>query len=99
MMLDLLIGFAGGLVAGIVFFAGLQRTVARLATTRRPLLVATSSFVSRSALVAVILVASSSGRLSRVVAALIGILAVRTVMVARVRRTLQRPAAGEASWT
>lgn len=96
MIADIGIGLAAGLVAGAVFFAGLHWTVSRLATARRPLLLTVASFMVRGAVVAGLLVAVSDGVLARVLAGLAGILAVRTVMVALVRRHLE---VEESSWT
>ncbi|MFP3914076.1 MAG: ATP synthase subunit I [Actinomycetota bacterium] len=95
MVVDILIGAGAGLLAGTVFFAGLGWTVARLPRTRRPLLLSLGSLAARSALLVAVVLVTSQGRLWRVVASLMGILAVRTAMVAWVRR---RPAGG-ASWT
>lgn len=97
MTVDVIVGAAAGIVAGIVFFGGLRWTVARLATSDRPLVVAGTSFLVRSAVVVVLLVAVADGEFARIVAALAGLLAVRFVMVATVRRSLE--ADEEASWT
>lgn len=97
MIADIAIGFCAGLVAGAVFFGGLRWTLSRLPTTRRPLLLTVASFLVRTAVVAGVLVAVSDGVLARILAGLVGILAVRTAMVALVRRDLE--AAEESSWT
>jgi F1F0 ATPase subunit 2 len=96
MIADIGIGLVTGLVAGVIFFGGLRWTLARLATTRHPLLLTVASFVVRGAVVAGLLVVVSQGVLARVLAGLVGILAARTAMVALVRRELE---AEESSWT
>ncbi|MGD2042757.1 MAG: ATP synthase subunit I [Acidimicrobiia bacterium] len=96
MIADIGIGLAVGLIAGVVFFGGLRWTLDRLATARRPLLLTVASFMLRGVAVAGLLVLVSEGVLARVLAGLAGILVVRTVMVARVRREFE---AEESSWT
>lgn len=97
MILDVGIGLGAGLIAGLVFFGGLRWTLSRLESTRHPLLLTVTSFVVRGAVVAGALVALADGRLTRVLAGLVGIMAVRTVMVSLVRRNLDT--AEESSWT
>lgn len=96
MIADIGIGLAAGSVAGLVFFGGLSWTLSRLGTTRHPLLLTVASFVVRSAIVAGLLVIVSDGVLARILAGLAGIIAVRTAMVARVRRDLD--ASEGSSW-
>lgn len=96
-MPDFLIGLILGAVAGVVFFGGLRWTVSRLPTAGRPLLLTSTSFLVRTAVVVALLVTLGDGRLLRLLGALGGILAARTVLVAVVRR---RPGgAEETSWT
>ncbi len=84
-MLDLAIGLAAGIVGGVGFFGGLWWTVRRLPDARRPVLLATASFLLRGLLLASLLVLVAGGEPVRVVAGLVGVLAVRTVMVRRTR--------------
>lgn len=92
MMLDLVIGLAVGVVAGIVFFGGLRWTVSQLATSRHPLPLALGSFLFRVAFVSVMLVVVSDGRLTRMLAELAGIVVTQAVVVAAVRRRFETSA-------
>lgn len=96
MTIDLVLGLASGAVAGLVFFGGLKWTIARLGESPRPVLLAVGSFVVRSLFVAGLVVAISNGSLTRVLAALAGMLAIRTWLVSLTRRDLE---AEEAQWT
>lgn len=93
---DLALGLMVGVVAGGLFFGGLRWTLSRMATAKRVLLLMVSSFLLRSAAVVGLLVVVVDGRLPRVLGALVGILAVRTMLVARARNALDVP--GESSW-
>ncbi len=93
---DLAIGLLAGLVGGAAFFGGLRWTIRRLPSARRPVLLATASFVVRGVLLAGLLVAVSAGSPVRVVAGLGGVLAVRTVMVRDARRETGEEAS---TWT
>ncbi len=95
-MLDLVIGLAAGVVAGIVFFGGLRWTVSHLATSRHPLTLALGSFLFRVAFVSVMVVAVSEGRLTRLLAGLAGVLVTQAVVVTAVRRRLD--ATEESLW-
>lgn len=88
-MVDLAVGLLAGFVAGVLFFGGLRWTVTKLTAVRRPALLAAGSFIARTGVVVAILLASTDGRLLRVLAALGGFLIARTVLVGRVRRDLQ----------
>ena len=97
-MLDLALGTVVGLVCGAVFFGGLRWTLLRVQTARRPAALVFSSLMIRSAVVVGALVGFSGGRLARVLSGLVGLLVVRTAIVAVTRREL---AAMEvtSSWT
>lgn len=95
-MADVAIGLVAGVVAGLIFFGGLRWTVARLADTRRPVLLAVGSFILRGLAVAGLIVAVADGSLLRVLGALAGILGVRTLLVSITRRELEGE---EAQWT
>ncbi len=86
MMLDLAIGLLVGFCCGAVFFGGLRWTVSRLETARRPALLLIASLLVRLAAVTGAIVLAADARLVRVLAALAGLLIVRTAMVAVARR-------------
>jgi F1F0 ATPase subunit 2 len=96
-MLDALIGLGTGIVAGGVFFGGLRWTVSRLTHTRRPVLLTSTSFLVRSGFVVFTLLLIADGGLVRILAGLVGMLAVRTALVANSRRSLD--SAEASSWT
>lgn len=93
---DLALGLMVGIMAGGVFFGGLRWTLARMVKTKRVLLLMVSSFLLRSAAVVGLLVVAVDGRLARVLGALFGILAIRTILIARARTGLDSPE--ETSW-
>lgn len=93
---DLALGLMVGVVAGGVFFGGLRWTLARMVTAKRVVLLMGSSFLLRSAAVVGLLVVVADGRLTRMLGALVGILVVRTILVARTRARLDVPE--ESSW-
>ncbi len=97
MILDLAIGALVGLGCGVVFFGGLRWTVSKLESVRRPATLMISSLLVRTAAVTGAIVLVSEGSLARVLAALGGLLIVRTAMVAIVRREVS--AMEVASWT
>ena len=86
MLGDVLIGAVTGIIAGGVFFGGLQWTVRRLTVTTRPGLLAAGSFVIRSVVVIVLFLLLTDGRFLRAVTGLGGLILVRTLMVWRVRQ-------------
>lgn len=93
---DLALGLMVGVVAGGVFFGGLRWTLSRMVTAKHVLLLVGSSFLLRSAVVVGLLVVVADGRLAGMLGALVGILAVRTILVARTRADLDVPE--ESSW-
>lgn len=97
MILDLAIGVLVGIGCGVVFFGGLRWTVSKLDSVRRPAAMVISSLLVRTAVVAGAIVLISDGSLARVLAALGGLLVVRTAIVAVVRREVS--AMEVASWT
>lgn len=96
-MSDALIGLGVGITAGVGFFGGLRWTLSRLAEVRRPLLLAAASFVARSSFVVLLFLVITDGGLLRIVGGMAGLLALRTAMVAVVRRRVDP--AEESSWT
>ncbi len=97
MIFDVAIGLVVGLCCGVVFFGGLRWTVSRLDTARRPAFLMISSLLVRMAAVAGGIELAADGSLARVLAALGGLLLVRTAMVAVTRREVD--AMEVASWT
>ena len=81
MTVDIVIGLITGAVLGLFFFGGLFWTVRRLPVSRRPTLLAFSSFLVRGLVVAGGVVLVSDGSLVRILTALVGVMAVRTVLV------------------
>lgn len=96
MTADIVVGLITGALAGLAFFGGLKWTVARLGSSSHPMLLAVGSFVVRSVVIAGLIVVVANGSLTRVLAALIGILVARTVLVSLTRSQLE---AEEATWT
>lgn len=80
----LLIGaFCVGLTAGLLYFGGLWLTVQYLPRTRRPELVSLGSLALRLTLTLVAFYLVMGGRWERLLAALMGFLVMRTVLVRR----------------
>jgi F1F0 ATPase subunit 2 len=75
----------GGAAVGLVYFGGLWVTVRRLPASRTPVVLTLVSFVGRLAIVAVGFWVLTADEPLRIGAALLGLLAVRTVLVRRVR--------------
>lgn len=86
---DIALGLAVGVPVGLVFFGGLRWTLTRLEDARRPMALMLGSLVVRIAILAAALVGLAGGSLTRVLAAVAGLLVVRTVMVFRARRGLE----------
>jgi F1F0 ATPase subunit 2 len=80
----LLAALLGGVLLGAVHFGGLWLTVQRLPTSRRPALLAMGSLAVRMAVIAAGFVLIVSGGLGHVAAAVVGLLAVRTLAVRRI---------------
>lgn len=96
-MTDLLVWLAAALAGGVLavlHLGGLWMTVRRLPTSRHRVLLTVSSFLLRVALVGVgfVLVLGGDRDPARLLAALAGFVAVRTVLVWRVRRGALPPA-------
>jgi len=86
---DLLIGVGAGALAGILFFGGLRWTLGRVVDAPRPEVLAVVSFFVRIVAIAAIFIVMADGRMSRMVAGLVGLLIVRTAMVWSTRRELK----------
>lgn len=86
-------GLITGAAAGVVFFGGLAATVRRLKDSTRPTLLFLGSFLARMVFVAAgAFAAARLGEILAVAAYVVGMLAVRTVIVGRARRSHARNA-------
>jgi F1F0 ATPase subunit 2 len=95
-ILLLVASFFAGVGLGIFFFGALWITVAALPRLKHPIAVAGLSFLVRLAVVAVVLyLLGAGGQWLRLLAALVGFLIARSVLVAIVRRKPYGHAAGE----
>jgi F1F0 ATPase subunit 2 len=84
-MTGFLLPAAGGAVLGGLYFGGLWATVRRLPDARWPAALALLSFVARTVLAALGLALLLAGEPARLVVALVAFVAVRTLLVRRVR--------------
>ena len=77
-----------GALLGLAYFAGLWWTVQRAGRARHPAALVAASFVVRAALAVTALLLIMAGDVVRLLVALAAFLAVRTVVLWRVRRGL-----------
>ena len=82
-LLPLALSLGAGIGLGIFSFFGLWLTVRRLTTARRPVLMSLSSFFGRLAVVLLGFYFVMGGRWERLIACLVGFLAVRVVVMRR----------------
>jgi len=82
-LLPLALSLGAGIGLGICYFFGLWLTVRRLTTARRPVLMSLSSFFGRLAVVLLGFYFVMGGRWERLIACLVGFLAIRVVLVRR----------------
>lgn len=92
-LFGLAVALAGGAMLGALYFALLWFTVARVATVRHPAVLVIASLLVRMGVLLLGLYLLMAGQIERLLAALLGFLLVRVVVVRRVRDR----AAGEAS--
>lgn len=85
-LLHLLLAFAAGVALGLVYFGGLWWTVRRLRDWRRPQTMLLLSFVARTAIVLPAFVGLALAGALPLVVALVGFLAARFALQARVAR-------------
>jgi F1F0 ATPase subunit 2 len=85
----------GGAAIGVGYFGGLWLTVRRLPQSSRPVLVAFASFVVRAGLAVGGFVLLAGGDALRLLVALLGFVAARTVVVRRQRRVAALAPGGE----
>jgi len=81
MIAGLLVAFLAGAALAALFFGGLRFTIQRLPTARRPMLLAGGSVLIRTVVVVAGFVWVGDGEWQRYVAALLGFLLVRLVLV------------------
>ena len=84
-ILYLIFAVGAGMVLGLVYFLSLWETVKRLTSTRWPVLWTLGSLVLRMAFLLTGLYLIGYGHWDRLIAALIGILLIRTILVRRLR--------------
>lgn len=77
-----------GMVLGVVYFGGLWATIQRLASARRPAVLALASFVLRTVVVVAGLTVLYGGDVRRLAIAGLGLLVVRTVAIRQTRVAL-----------
>lgn len=85
MILDVVVGLGAGSVAGLLMFGGLHWTVAHLVGSDNPALVMALSIVARLVVVSAVFLVLALGGLVRILAGVVGLVAVRTVWVWAVR--------------
>lgn len=78
---QLALAFAAGAAAGMLYFGGLWLTVRRLPTARRPVLLSLGSFAVRTAAAVAIIFFAARDHWLLLVVSLVGLVAVRTVLV------------------
>jgi F1F0 ATPase subunit 2 len=81
----LLLAAAIGAALGVLYFEGLWLTTSRLGSARLPGLLLVASFLVRAAVLSAGLVLVMTGGLGRLLAALVGLVVARTVIVHRHR--------------
>ncbi|MDW7671748.1 MAG: ATP synthase subunit I [Bacillota bacterium] len=83
-------GFFGGVVLGLVFFGGLYWSVQQLPTVKHPGLLMMASLLVRMAVLLTGLYFLMAGEIKNLLAAVVGVMLMKFVMIARVR---EKPAA------
>lgn len=84
-ILPLIFALLTGIVLGLIYFLGLWETVRRLPRVRRPVLWMLGNLILRLAFMLTGLYLVGYGHWDRLIAALIGILIIRTFLVRRIR--------------
>lgn len=84
-MLWLALALAGGVALGVVYFGGLWLTVREMQATSMSGLLPVGSFVGRAAVALLGFYILAGGQLTRLLAAFLGFLLARTVLVRRWR--------------
>ncbi len=88
---ELILGFLGGIVLGLVFFGGLYWSVNQLPTVKYPGLLMMASMFVRMAILLTGLYFLMAGDIKHLLAAVVGVMLVKFVMIARVRKHSPAP--------
>lgn len=91
----MVVGFFGGVVLGLVFFGGLYWSVNKLPTVKNPALLMMGSMVARMAILLVGLYFLMAGDIKNLLAAVVGVMVIKFVMIARVRQKPTAPSERE----
>jgi len=87
----LVVGFFGGVVLGLVFFGGLYWSVNKLPRVKYPGLLMVASMLVRMAALLIGLYFLMAGNMKNLLAAVVGVMLVKFVMIARVRQNPPAP--------
>ena len=87
----MILGFLGGVVLGFVFFGGLYWSVNKLPTVKHPGLLMVVSMLVRMAILLTGLYFLMAGEIKNLLAAVVGVMLVKFVMIARVRQKPPAP--------
>ncbi len=82
----MVVGFFGGVVLGFVFFGGLYWSVNQLPRVKYPGLLMAASMLVRMAVLLTGLYFLMAGNIKNLLAAVVGVMLVKFVMIARVRQ-------------
>ena len=91
----MVVGFFGGVVLGLVFFGGLYWSVNKLPTVKYPGLLMAASMLVRMAILLTGLYFLMSGDIKNLLAAVVGVMVIKFVMIARVRQKPPAPSERE----
>lgn len=83
MLAAILLGLVAGAVAGLAFFGGLAATVHNLPTSSRPAALMAASLLGRFVVLALILIGVAIVGTASLIVAVVGMLAVRFVLLRR----------------
>ncbi|OPL09561.1 MAG: hypothetical protein AVO33_00255 [delta proteobacterium ML8_F1] len=87
----MILGFFGGIVLGIIFFGGLYWSVNKLPTMKHPGLLMVVSMLLRMAILLGGLYFVMAGELKNLLAAVVGVILVKFVMIAKVKKDPSAP--------
>lgn len=91
----MILGFLGGVVLGILFFGGLYWSVNKLPEVKHPGLLMMASLLLRMAILLAGLYLVMRGDIKNLLAAVVGVMLVKFVMIARVQKKTTAPREGE----
>jgi F1F0 ATPase subunit 2 len=86
-----ILGFIGGIALGLVFFGGLYWSVNQLPRAKNPGLLMMASMLVRMAILLAGLYFVMAGELKNLLAAVVGVMVVKFVMIAWVRKNPAAP--------